>query len=86
MHGLLVRDVMTKSVVTVSPGIGYKQIVDLLVDVGVSAVPVVGDDRRVLGVVSEADLLHKVEFDGADVHAGAGGPRRRRPGRARPSS
>lgn len=31
--------------------------------------PVVAGDRRVLGVVSEADLLHKVEFNGADVHA-----------------
>ncbi|MEV8516096.1 CBS domain-containing protein [Dactylosporangium sp. NPDC051484] len=70
MSALLVRDVMTKTVVTVTPDLGYKQIVDLLVDVGVSAVPVVGDDRRVLGVVSEADLLHKVEFNGADVHAG----------------
>ncbi|MER7008299.1 CBS domain-containing protein [Dactylosporangium sp. NPDC000555] len=70
MSALLVRDVMTKAVVTVTPDLGYKQIVDLLVDFGVSAVPVVGDDRRVLGVVSEADLLHKVEFNGADVHAG----------------
>ncbi|MFG2041865.1 CBS domain-containing protein [Dactylosporangium sp. NPDC048998] len=70
MSALLVRDVMAKGVVTVAPDLAYKQIVDLLVDVGVSAVPVVGEDRRVLGVVSEADLLHKVEFNGADVHAG----------------
>ncbi|WP_433088851.1 CBS domain-containing protein [Dactylosporangium sp. CA-052675] len=61
---------MTRSVVTVSPDLGYKQIADLLVDMGVSAVPVVGDDRTVIGVVSEADLLHKVECNGADVHAG----------------
>ncbi|GAA3293536.1 CBS domain-containing protein [Dactylosporangium vinaceum] len=70
MRALLVRDVMTRSVVTVSPDLGYKQIADLLVDMGVSAVPVVGDDRKVIGVVSEADLLHKVEFNGAEVHAG----------------
>ncbi|MFI5911885.1 CBS domain-containing protein [Dactylosporangium sp. NPDC051541] len=70
MRALLVRDVMTTSVVTVSPDLGYKQIADLLVDMGVSAVPVVGDDRKVIGVVSEADLLHKVEFNGAEVHAG----------------
>ena len=30
----------------------------------VGAVPVVTDDRRVVGVVSEADLLHKMEFAG----------------------
>ncbi|GGM68085.1 CBS domain-containing protein [Dactylosporangium sucinum] len=69
MQPLLVRDVMTRNVVTVAPGAGYRRIVDLLVEMGVSALPVTGDDRRVLGVVSEADLLHKVEFNGADVHA-----------------
>jgi CBS domain-containing protein len=69
MNALLVRDVMSTGVVTVAPDLGYKQIVDLLIEVGVSAVPVVGDDGRVLGLVSEADLLHKVEFNGADVHA-----------------
>lgn len=68
MRPLLVRDVMSTTVVTVSPGLGYKQVADLLVDMGVSAVPVVEDDGRVIGVVSEADLLHKVEFNGADVH------------------
>ncbi|GAA2372049.1 CBS domain-containing protein [Dactylosporangium salmoneum] len=70
MRALMVRDVMTPIVVTVAPDLGYKQIADLLVDMGVSAVPVVDGDGRVLGVVSEADLLYKVEFNGADVHAG----------------
>ncbi|GAB3837810.1 CBS domain-containing protein [Dactylosporangium cerinum] len=69
MSSLLVRDVMSTGVVTVAPDLGYKQIVDLLIEFGVSAAPVVDDHRRVLGVVSEADLLHKVEFNGADVHA-----------------
>ncbi|WP_433221506.1 CBS domain-containing protein [Dactylosporangium sp. CS-047395] len=55
--------------VTVAPDLGYKQIVDLLIAFGVSAAPVVAG-RHVLGVVSEADLLHKVEFDGVGVHAG----------------
>jgi CBS-domain-containing membrane protein len=35
----------------------------------VSAVPVVNDLNYVVGVVSEADLLHKVEFSGAPVAA-----------------
>ncbi len=78
MSSLLVRDVMSTSVVTVAPDLGYKQIVDLLVEFGVSAVPVVDGSRRVLGVVSEADLLHKVEFNGADVHARLFERRRRR--------
>jgi CBS domain-containing protein len=57
-----VSDVMTRDVVTVSPGTGYKQIADLMVHRSVSAVPVVDDERRVLGVVSEADLLPKLEY------------------------
>jgi CBS domain-containing protein len=83
MSPLLVRDVMSTGVVTVSPDLGYKQIVDLLVEVEVSAVPVVGDDGLVQGVVSEADLLHKVEFNGADVHAGLFERRRRRAAKAK---
>src|SRR5256886_13956978 len=57
-----VDDVMTREVVTVAPGMGYKDIADLLVRRSVSAVPVVDADRHVLGVVSEADLLAKLEY------------------------
>ena len=64
-----VRDVMTGAVVTVGPDTGYKEIVDALVDGAVSAVPVVDADDRVLGVVSEADLMRKVEFTGSGAQA-----------------
>jgi CBS domain-containing protein len=57
-----VSDVMTGDVVTVAADTGYKQIADLLVERAVSAVPVVDDQRRVLGVVSEADLLAKLQY------------------------
>jgi CBS domain-containing protein len=46
-------------VVTVRPGTPYKEIARLLTEHGISAMPVVGDALRVLGVVSEADLLPK---------------------------
>ncbi|GAA4563324.1 CBS domain-containing protein [Micromonospora coerulea] len=59
-----VGDVMTRDVVTVGEETPYRQIVDALIRRGISAVPVVDDFRRVLGVVSEADLLHKVERAG----------------------
>ncbi|GAA1037093.1 CBS domain-containing protein [Virgisporangium ochraceum] len=64
MNGQHVKDVMTPEVVVVAPDCGFKHIVDVLADFKVSAVPVV-DDGVVIGVVSEADLLHKVEFGGA---------------------
>ncbi len=59
-----VRDVMTTEVVTVGEATHYKEIVQKLAAHGVSAVPVVDADGRVVGVVSEADLIHKVEFAG----------------------
>jgi CBS-domain-containing membrane protein len=57
-----VGDVMTREVVTVTADIGYKAVADLMVRRSVSAVPVVDAERRVLGVVSEADLLAKLEY------------------------
>jgi CBS domain-containing protein len=65
MHSL-VKDLMTTQVVTVGPATPFKEIVALLAEHRVSAVPVVDDDRRVLGIVSEADLLLKEEFPGPD--------------------
>jgi CBS domain-containing protein len=65
----LVRDVMTEPVVAARPDTGYKEIVEVIARFGVSALPVIDDDCHVLGVVSEADLLHKVEFTGEDMHA-----------------
>lgn len=64
MSRRLVREVMTRDVVSVSPDTPYRKIVDALVDRKISAVPVVDGDGRVAGVVSEADLLQKVEFIG----------------------
>ena len=57
-----VGDVMTTDGVTVPPGLPYKAVADLLVQRGVSAVPVVDATGRVVGVVSEADLLAQLEY------------------------
>lgn len=62
----MVRDVMTRDVVSVNLDTPYREIVDALVGRKVSAAPVVDDYGRVVGVVSEADLLHKVEFVGEE--------------------
>jgi CBS domain-containing protein len=55
---------MTTDVATVGESAPYREIVDLMTSRRVSAVPVVDDFRRVLGVISEADLLYKVELIG----------------------
>lgn len=59
-----VDDVMTADVVTVREDTPFRQVVDLLVGKRISAVPVVDRFGQVLGVVSEADLLHKVQTNG----------------------
>lgn len=65
MHSL-VKGLMTTQVVTVGPATPFKEIVARLAEHRVSAAPVVDDAGRVLGVVSEADLLLKEEFPDPD--------------------
>ncbi|WMX48448.1 CBS domain-containing protein [Streptomyces roseicoloratus] len=57
-----VADVMTKKVVAVLPGADFKEIAATMQRWKVTAVPVVEGEGRVVGVVSEADLLLKEEF------------------------
>ncbi|MFC5821748.1 CBS domain-containing protein [Nonomuraea harbinensis] len=59
---ITVADVMTTDVVSVTAPTPFKDIAEALIEGGISAVPVVDDDRRVIGMVSEADLLRKEEF------------------------
>ncbi len=54
-----VEDVMTKHVVAVRLNATYKEIAARLRELRVSAFPVLDDDDKVIGVVSEADLLAK---------------------------
>lgn len=54
-----VGDVMTTDVIAVPESADYKQIITVLRQQRVSAFPVVDAENRVVGVVSEADLLHK---------------------------
>jgi CBS-domain-containing membrane protein len=54
-----VADVMTTSVVTVEPQTDFKTCVRKMSAHQVSALPVVDYDRRLVGVVSESDLLAK---------------------------
>ncbi|MCX4807562.1 CBS domain-containing protein [Streptomyces sp. NBC_01214] len=57
-----VSDVMTHTAVAIGREASYKEIVELMDQWKVSAVPVLEGEGRVVGVVSEADLLPKEEF------------------------
>ena len=56
-------DVMFHDVISVSPDSDLSEVVELLTKHDISAVPVVDVDHRVVGILSEADLLHRVELD-----------------------
>lgn len=53
----IVRDVMTRTVVTAPAQTPFKELVRMLREYRVSAVPVVGETGTIVGVVSEGDLL-----------------------------
>ena len=59
-----VREIMTKKVVTITPDTDFKSIARLLQRHRVNLLPVIDEEHRVVGVVSEADLLSKVEWQG----------------------
>ncbi|MBV8121239.1 MAG: CBS domain-containing protein [Alphaproteobacteria bacterium] len=54
-------DVMTHDVITVGEDASIIEVARLLAEQRISAVPVVDRDRRVIGMVSEGDLLHRAE-------------------------
>lgn len=51
------RDVMTRDLVTVAPDTSVKAAAEILATRGFAAVPVVADDHRLVGIVTEADVL-----------------------------
>jgi len=62
----LVRDVMTRGVVTVTQDSKIPEIADLLAKQKLSGVGVTGDTGEILGFISETDLL--AAFDSEDWH------------------
>lgn len=57
------RDVMSKWVVAVPVGASIFEAAELLVDAEVSAAPVIDKQGRMVGIVSEADLMRRAEID-----------------------
>lgn len=52
------RDVMSSPVVTVTVDTTVKEAAELLAGNGFTALPVLDDDERLIGIVTEADLVH----------------------------
>ncbi|MFC7369398.1 MULTISPECIES: CBS domain-containing protein [Vreelandella] len=59
-------DIMTPNVVCVDTDTNVRDIAQLLLEHRISAVPVIDDERKVLGIVSEGDLMRRVKEDAND--------------------
>jgi CBS domain-containing protein len=59
---MIVADVMSKALVTVMPGHSVKHAAQIMLDHHVSGLPVVDGDGRLVGMLTEGDLLRRVEF------------------------
>lgn len=60
---MFANDLMTNMVITVGPNMSLNEIAKLLIKRRISAVPVVDKDEKLLGIVSEGDLVHRIRGD-----------------------
>ena len=61
-------DVMTTDVITINPDTTVQALAALLAERGISGAPVVDSSERLVGIVSEGDLLHRAEIGTARRH------------------
>lgn len=60
---VIARDIMTTEIASVGPDAPTRQIARVLLDRGISAVPVVDERGLLVGMVSEGDLIGRSEAD-----------------------
>ena len=66
-------DIMEKNVITAQKDTSIFDLVDMFVENNVNAIPIVQDDKEIIGIVTDADLLYKevtrylMEVDGTTV-------------------
>ena len=56
-----VKDVMTTKIVRLSPDNSVRQAARIMFDSHVSGLPVVDDEGRLIGLISEGDLIRRTE-------------------------
>ncbi|MFF4388352.1 CBS domain-containing protein [Streptomyces sp. NPDC001552] len=78
MKRIKVADLMTDEVVSVAPVTAFKDVAKLLAQYDISGVPVLDDEDRVVGVVSQTDLLahtagpHSEDLRAEGLHSSQG--------------
>lgn len=64
LSGISVKDIMTSDVIHVTEDMRLQAIVETIAANSISGVPVVDNQMRVLGVISEKDVLHHMGDEG----------------------
>ncbi len=54
---MLISEIMTKEVVTISPDVSLKDAAEVFRDKRISGIPVVNDDGRTVGIITLTDML-----------------------------
>ena len=64
---MIARDIMTRKVYTISPEASVQEVAQLLSRKSISGVPVSDKEGRIIGIVTEADIIGKVDREGLRV-------------------
>jgi len=64
---MLARDIMTRTVYTIHPEASAQEAAQLLDQKRISGAPVVDDAEKLIGIVTEADIISKVDRQGLRV-------------------
>jgi CBS domain-containing protein len=56
---MLAKEIMTRDIIMVKPQMTIKQLAMLLIKNQISGAPVAAEDGKIIGIVSEADILAK---------------------------
>ena len=64
---MIAREIMTRNVYTISPEASVQEVAQLLSRKSISGVPVIDKDGKIIGIVTEADIIGKVNREGQCV-------------------
>ena len=59
MAELMAKDIMTKDVITINKNASIEELSALLLENKISGVPVMDDDNKLVGIVTEADIIEQ---------------------------
>ena len=72
---MLAIGIMTTDVASLKPDATVREAAQLLLERGISGAPMIDDAGQLVGIVSEGDLLHRVELDTEKRHRSRTPPR-----------